>query len=410
MSLERIAETLRVATGLDVETLGPGALALAVGVRRPGASPAELAVFAEAVRTDPAVRRDLLADLLVHETSFFRYPGAFALLVELARARLAVPEARFRVLSAPCSTGQEPASVAMALIEADLDLARVRIDAVDVSAGAVARARAALYGEIEMRGLDDARRARFLRREGAGWRVNREVLAPIHPEAADLLDPGFAVGREPYDAILCRNLLIYLTADARRVVLERMRSLLAPGGVLLVGHAEVLPARDAGFGGFGPPEAYAVAVLPRRPPGPEPTPRVERWERRASPRPPARVPYAPVPARPRAPEPAPAETPLAQARRLADGGREVEALALLGRDEAAGHASPDAFHLAALLARALGKADEADRALTRALYLDPRHVPALRLAALRARERGEVEAAERFEARAERAHAAGSER
>jgi chemotaxis protein methyltransferase WspC len=414
VSLERLAEVLRTTTGLDMAALGTVALAQATAARRPQAGEADLAAYAEEVRMDPRVRRDLLAELLVHETSFFRYPGAFALLADLARAhpcvRSADPGRVFRVLSAPCSTGPEPASVVMALLEAGLPLERVRVDAVDLSAAAVSRARAGLYAEVEMRGLDPARRARFADREGGAWRLRPEVLAAVHYEAADLLDPAFALSREPYDAVLCRNLLIYLTPEARVRLLGGMRALLAPGGVLFVGHAEVLPTREAGFGVCGAPEAYAVCVrgaasVPGagRQPAARPQPAGPAAARRAASAAPRTARGSrPAPVRPGSRPADPVETPLAEARRLADLGRAEEGLALLAREETAGRATAEAFHLAALLARALAQPEEAARALTRALYLAPRHVPSLRLAALLAREQGDDEKAARLQARAER--------
>jgi chemotaxis protein methyltransferase WspC len=385
----------------------------AVAARRPAAaaSPLALAAYAEEVRRDPAVRSDLVTGLLVHETSFFRYPAAFALLTERVRAVLAEPTSTARVLSAPCSTGQEPASVAMALIEAGLPLERVRLEASDLSPAVVARAREGVYGPGEARGLDPARRARFAVREGGGWRLKREVVNVVSYAVTDLLDPAFGIDGERYDAILCRNLLIYLTPDAREQLFFTLSRCLAPGGVLLLGHAEIVPARDAGFVPSGPPEAYAVAhpVFSASASASAPAPRAPRPEGRARSKPRASRPKPAKPApsarasrpAPRAPEPA-----LARARSLADLGRVDEALALLAAEEREGRAGPDEFHLAAVLCRAVAKPEEADRALTRALYLDPRHVPALRLAALVAREKGDPAKAARLEARAERATSA----
>jgi chemotaxis protein methyltransferase WspC len=408
VSLARLAQTLRELTGLDADALGAAALAQAVAARRPeiGTREAALAAYADEVRRDPAARSDLVAHLLVHETSFFRYPAAFPVLVERVRAVLADPGRTARVLSAPCSTGQEPASVAMALIEAGLPLDRVRIDAGDLSPTVVARARAGLYGPGEARGLDPVRRARFATREGGGWRLRPEVVDVVSYAVIDLLDPAFGADAEPYDAILCRNLLIYLTPDARVRLFATLARSLAPDGVLLLGHAEIVPARDAGFVPDGAPEAYAVGHARPAPaePAPASTPAPARPERRFKPR--ARTKPAPARAPRSGPRPAAAEPAIVRARGLADVGRVDEALLLLAAEEQAGRAGPAEFHLIAVLRRATGKPEDVDRALTRALYLDPRHVPALRLAALVAREQGDPEKAARLEPRAERPAAA----
>ncbi len=429
MSMSRLAQALAETTGLDPATLGRGALERAVAAcghppGPEGPEEATLAAYADAVLGDARVRAELVDELLVHETSFFRYPASLAAAAARLRARLDAGAPRVRVLSAPCSTGQEPASVVMALLEAGVDTGRVDLDAVDLSPRVVARARAGLYSPLDLRGLDDARRARFLLPEPGGLRLVPAVLAPTRFMTADLLRAEASLGGAPYDVVLCRNLLIYLTQEARLRLLETLERLLRPDGLLLLGHAEVPAARAVGFRPAPPPDAYAV----RPPAGAAPLPPTP-WSA-AAPRPPAppRVASArPNPAPPSTTRPSPALSSTApapppipasgaredgaggrdleHARALLDAGRAEEALTALHAVEPARPSGPEAFHLRAVAARALGRGDDADLALTRALYLDPEHVPSLRLAALVARERGEHERAERLTARATRAEA-----
>lgn len=400
MSLAALSDLLNTLTGLDPGTLGTGALARAVEARRPGAAGEALTAYVAEVARDAAVRTELVSELLVHETSFFRYPASFDALAAHVRERLADPDARVRVLSAPCSTGQEPASVVMALLEAGLKTSRVDIDAVDVSPAVVARARAGRYLALEQRGLSAERQARFLVPDGSGARLTSEVLGPIRFATGDLLRSGAGLGGTPYDVVLCRNLLIYLTPQARLALLETLERMLRPDGLLLLGHAEVPAARSVGFRTALPPDAYAVRPPDLSAPSPRP-PETRRAESGArAPRPtawPAGRPVAP-------PQPPSAALPLlAEARALMEDGHEQEALALLERERDAQPRTAERFHLMAVLARALERSDAVEQALTRALYLDPEHVPALRLAALVARERGEAEKAERLESRARRA-------
>lgn len=400
MSLAALSDLLSTLTGLDPGALGVGALARAVQARRPGVAGETLTAYVAEVARDAVVRAELVSELLVHETSFFRYPASFEALVAHVRARLADPAARVRVLSAPCSTGQEPASVVIALLEAGVATHRVDIDAVDVSPVVVARARAGRYLAMEQRGLSEERRARFLVPDGAGARLRPEVLDPIRFATGDLLRSGAGLGGTAYDVVLCRNLLIYLTPPARLALLETLERMLRPDGLLLLGHAEVPAARSVGFRTAPPPDAYAVQP-PGVPVASAHPPEVRRAQSvaRAS-LATARPPPPPVPA-----PPAPGAAPplLAQARALIEDGHEQEALALLERERDAQPRTVERFHLMAVLARALERPDAVEQALTRALYLDPDHVPALRLAALVARERGDAEKAERLEARARRA-------
>jgi len=418
VSMARLAAVLADATGIDVETLGRGGLAQALVGRCDPEDEDALARYAERIATDTDARGLLLADLLVHETSFFRYPGSFALIVEEVRRRSAGGAPWVRVLSAPCSTGQEPASIVMALLEAGLSGAVVQVDAVDVSAAVVERARRGAHGPTALRSLSAERRARFTTPTPEGARLVAEIQAPIRYLTGDLLDPRFGAEGLPYDLVLCRNLLIYLSLAARERVLRTVRRLLAPGGMAFVGHAEVAAARRVGLVPAGPADAYAVihelsrALSPKAlPPAPSPAPAVPARAARSVARgvsPAARVAAHSRPApgplfAPAAPEPV--ESVLVSARRLGQAGRAEEALALLARVEGERTPSPDELHLAAVLERALGRAAEVERSLTRALYLDPRHVPTLRLAALVADEEGEQEKARRLRERAERAAA-----
>lgn len=414
MSLARLAAVLAASTGIDVETLGRGGLAQALVGRCDPEDEEALARYAERIVTDTEARGLLLADLLVHETSFFRYPGSFGLIVEEVRRRCAAGAPVVRVLSAPCSTGQEPASVVMALLEAGLPGAAVQVDAVDVSAAVVASARRGVFGPAALRGLSAERRARFTTPVPEGARLTAEIQAPIRYLTGDLLDPLFGTDGLRYDLVLCRNLLIYLGPAARERLLRTVSRLLAPGGVALLGHAEVAAGRRVGLMPSGPAEAYAVtAERPRGAASPAPAApstvpmRATRSEPRAAalasrtvvrPRPAHGPALAPS-------DPKPVESVLVAARRLGQAGRAEEALALLARAEGERTPSPDELHLAAVLERALGRAAEVGRSLTRALYLDPRHVPSLRLAALVADEEGEHEKGRRLRERAERAAA-----
>jgi chemotaxis protein methyltransferase WspC len=411
VSLARLADVLARTTGLDASTLGPRALA---DVLPAGVSPEDegsVARLAWSLEHDVAARREVRARLLVHETSFFRYPASFAALVREVGRRLAAGAPAVRVLSAACSTGQEPASLAMGLVEAGIPLGRVAIHAFDVSEPAVARAREGRYGDRELAGLEPARRARFFEPAPGGARLVAAIRDALSISVADLLEDDLPGEDAPFDVVLCRNVLIYLTLPARRRALERLDRRLAPDGLLFVGHAEAVALRAHGWVPVEPLEAYAVTRAPHGPSGallPAPGASVEVRRPPSSARAAPRPWPAPGP-RPPSAAPEPVVPPLlVRVRRLAEEGRAAEALALLEADASA--PSADALHLAAVLARALERPESVERALTRALYLDPRHAPSLRLAALVAREGGEGERAQRLLGRAERAEAEAAAR
>jgi chemotaxis protein methyltransferase CheR len=187
-----------------------------------------------------------LVDACVNgETYFFRDPdGLSAFVEELAPERLlaAGPEGMVHVWSAGCSSGEEPYTLAMLLLERGiLPNPRIRIRGSDVSPDAIRRARAALYGAHPLRATSEDRRARFFEpADGGRVRLKDGARSSVDLEVRGILD-------EPrngalFDVILCRNVLIYFDEDARRAAAERFADRLKPGGYLLLGPSDALAA------------------------------------------------------------------------------------------------------------------------------------------------------------------------
>ncbi|WP_156429342.1 CheR family methyltransferase [Burkholderia sp. TSV86] len=183
-------------------------------------------------------RRALVELFVVPETWFFREPEAFALLARFSCERLfAEPGRMLKILSAPCSTGEEPYSAAMALLDAGIDPARFEIDAFDISQRAIEYAQRAQYSRNSFRGHALAFRDRHFKSAAGGWALDERVRACVQFRRVNLLDlPGYASG--PYDFIFCRNVLIYFDRAAQDRVVRIVDGRLAPGGVLFVGPAE----------------------------------------------------------------------------------------------------------------------------------------------------------------------------
>jgi chemotaxis protein methyltransferase CheR len=190
-----------------------------------------------------AVEQDLVEALLNNETYFFRDRQVFnqlagTVLPALCRAR--AENRALRIWSAGCSTGQEPLSLAIMLIEQGLTPGNgwaIDLVATDVSRAAIAAARIGRYSRFEIqRGLGVTQMLRHFEEGPDGWQASRQVLGMIRYEVANLLDgppPG-----PPFDLILCRNLLIYFDDQAKRLACAQLRQALAPHGRLLLGGGE----------------------------------------------------------------------------------------------------------------------------------------------------------------------------
>lgn len=194
---------------------------------------------------DGAGERDAMISALTTNVShFFREDHHFAILREkvlpglIARASAG---GRIRIWSAGCANGQEPYSIAMTLRDAGLRRdADIRILATDIDPNVIAHARAGLYPETMLSGLPDAlRRAHFTQvPEGPGiaWQVRSELREMIAFRELNLLRAWPMRGR--FDAIFCRNVVIYFDADTQSQLWPRFAGALEPDGWLFLGHSE----------------------------------------------------------------------------------------------------------------------------------------------------------------------------
>lgn len=184
---------------------------------------------------------DALIDaLVVGETYFFRELQPIEVLVDDFLVPAAREGKRLRLWSAACSTGEEPLTLAMLL--ADRGIAdRVELVASDISPRALARARRGVYGRRSLRGVGPPELiARWIENRGDELVVKRELIDSIQWNRANLLDRDAVARLGSFDAILCRNVMIYFRDETARKAIEHLHDALAPGGLLLVGVAESL--------------------------------------------------------------------------------------------------------------------------------------------------------------------------
>lgn len=176
--------------------------------------------------------------LTTNLTAFFREPHHFPLLAEHVRAR----PGPIRVWSAAASTGEEPYSIAITLSEVLGSRAGdARVVATDIDTEALARAEAGIYALEQVHKLGEERMRRFFQRgtgRQAGMaRVRPELRTMVEFAPLNLLAPSWPVSG-PFDAIFCRNVMIYFDKTTQARILERFAPLLKPDGLLFAGHSE----------------------------------------------------------------------------------------------------------------------------------------------------------------------------
>ncbi|HVP65671.1 MAG TPA: CheR family methyltransferase [Anaeromyxobacteraceae bacterium] len=239
--LDALEAVLRRASGL----------ALSPGMRR--ALPGAVRDAASAVRSAPAelVRRILEGEpdavmalverTVVGETFFWRHPEQIALLAELAFGA----DGPLYLWSAGCASGEEPYSLAMALLEAGRAGRGDRILATDVSARGLSRARSATYGARPLRRLPERLRARYLSGEPPGAEVVAEARRLVSFSRNNLVADSPPSG--PFDVVVCRNVLIYFDPVLAAEVLYRLVGATRPGGILVLGPVELPIAQQVGL-------------------------------------------------------------------------------------------------------------------------------------------------------------------
>jgi chemotaxis protein methyltransferase CheR len=186
-----------------------------------------------------------------NETYFFRETRQFEVLIEhvLPERRVLTPARPVRVLSAGCSSGEEPYSLAISLHNAGFALAgrAWEIDGCDLNPERIARAREALYEETSLRACDAEARRRYFTAEGHRYRLKDRYRGGLRFFQSNLLAPAVPLERAAYDVVLCRNLLIYFSDSAFESLIAVFARCLAPGGYLFLGHSESLFERATDF-------------------------------------------------------------------------------------------------------------------------------------------------------------------
>ena len=206
------------------------------------------------LRLDPAREGELVKAIeliTTNETYFYREPlqlGALAREILPQLARKNADTRTLRIVSAGCSTGEEPYTVAVLVKESRLfEGWNVEILGCDISARCIDLARAGVYGEHAFRNVEaEAMRRWFSLREGK-WAIDPSIRRMVQFSRENLFDPRALSAASRLDVLVCRNVLIYFDPAARKRVLATFHAKLRDGGWLLLGHSESIVNLTADF-------------------------------------------------------------------------------------------------------------------------------------------------------------------
>jgi chemotaxis protein methyltransferase WspC len=421
-----IEKLLRDRLGFDIETIGPRAVDAVVQRSMEKAGVSDPAQYARLLARDPEAWNRLVDRVVIPETWFFRDQAPYELAAHRARAHIGAKTDRvLRVLSCPCSTGEEPYSLAMALLDAGAPAGSFHVDAVDVSRRSLETARSAIFRKRSFRNDASGNREAYFESTGADghWRLKSSAASLVRFQHGNLIAPGFLNEEPPYDIVFCRNLLIYLHSEARLLAMAALRRLLAEEGLLVLGHAEATFAREHGFRPAGPAAAFALIKA-----GAKGVPSTQQPQRKSGQDAPARAFSQPPSASVNSPSSAPSAaarlkavparavsasenmevSKLALARQLGDAGDLETALAACREYLESTPDSAEGYFLLGVLHDALGDFELAARDFRKVLYLDPAHRDALLHLALKREAVGDSSGAALLRARAQRAQNLGT--
>ena len=288
LDLQPFKDVVGQRCGLTFDALSEAGLAAALAKRMQATGSATASGYFTFLIGDGGEFQELVALLTVNETYFFREPAQLTLLVDVLVPRLLIGRGAgrpVRILSAGCSTGEEPYSIAIALKEKFGESVGhlASIVAADIDHRALEVARRAEYGDYSFRALSPALRDRhFARGDGRRHLLHESVRSLVEFHSFNLLSPQYPEALFGFDVVFFRNVSIYFDAATRKAILANLHAIMTESGALILGASETL-ANDFGIfrlveegGGFYFAKAPVAGPAPRRPASVPAPPKVER--------------------------------------------------------------------------------------------------------------------------------------
>lgn len=339
---------------------------------------------------------DLIEGLVVPETWFFRNSSSIEFLADYIK-KVLIPsyfiKRRVHILSMPCSTGEEPYSIAIELLNAGLKTEHFVIDGIDISQLVLKKALEGSYTLHSFRGLskNDEKIKKYFEEVNSTFNIKQSVKDCVRFFQANALDKTCLIHKKYYDLIFCRNLFIYLNENARNELLNNLNELLTDNGILIVSPVEIEYVKKAGYMSYPSTKSYSFHKNKLINSSPNDIEEKKEW-------------FSPL-----------VETvppigksilvmsdPLSRATELSNAGCFDDARIICEEYLSIHGPHAKAYFLLGLIKHALKKEDEAEAYWLKTIYLDPLHYEALIYLALLAKKRGDEHQAQLFFNRAKR--------
>lgn len=201
--------------------------------------------YIAAIKTNKDLLDEFLGYMTINVSEFYRDPLQWQFLDKEVFPELIKKFGKnLKIWSAACSTGDEPYSLVMALSR-HLPINQIRIYATDLDKQVIEKAKLGLYGEKSVAGVPADLRNKFFTKVGPSYQISDEVKSRVEFREHNLLKDTYPTD---FHLIVCRNVLIYFTEEAKDVVFRKFQKSLKPGGYLFIGSTEqIINYRDVGF-------------------------------------------------------------------------------------------------------------------------------------------------------------------
>lgn len=191
------------------------------------------AQYFAAISAEPRLRNEFLDRMTINVSEFWRNPNRWQVLKDRFLPRMMQEHGRLNIWSAACSTGEEPYTIAM-ILDSLGALDRTSLLATDIDDGVLAKAKEGVYLERSLRDVPAEFKKYFAESDGA-WGVSDKLKRAVKFQKQNLLLDRFG---DKYDLIVCRNVMIYFTEEAKHMLYGKFAQALKPGGLLFVGSTE----------------------------------------------------------------------------------------------------------------------------------------------------------------------------
>ena len=388
----RIAQLIERRIGVNIDSIGEANFQKIIREKMKGLGINELKTYYTRLDQYTLDFQQLVEEIIVPETWFFRNPTSLEFLqYYVTKILLPVMNRSIKILSVPCSSGEEPYSIAIELLRVGLSSQQFTIDGIDISQIALKKAQEGIYKSYSFRGLEsnDPKINAYFETHGSWLKIKRKVKDCVKFFYGNMLNENCF--HEKYDIIFCKNLLIYMSPLAQKQILNTLDRILLDQGILIVSPYEVECIKKTGYFPSSYPKSYAFQK--------NPFPGMVKKEDIEPKKPAFSEKVIQIPEELIVLE---KKEQIKEAKQLADSGQFEEASKICKQYLERNGPHAEIYFILALMAHALEKDEEASEYLLKTLYLEPEHYEALIYLALLAEKKDEVAQAELFFNRANR--------